>query len=309
MIHQLNHSHLAFLTYFAPASAPKKSCMKTISTAKELRDILDGISGTVAFVPTMGALHNGHMVLIEAAGENHDIVVASIFVNPTQFNESSDLDGYPRMPEADAEMLGNHGCHYLYLPSVADVYPHGAGHNPTAALDFGSLTSRMEGTSRPGHFDGVAQVVSRLLEIVQPNTLVMGQKDYQQAAVVRSMIRQMGTDFTLLVVPTVRETDGLAMSSRNRRLSHEDRLAAGTINLHLKAVVAGLRAGWSPRALEELAISALSSNPLLHPEYMEVCDGDTLQSYVPGTVAREIVIATAVRCGPVRLIDNHVVSL
>ncbi len=279
--------------------------MQTITTAAALRTVLSNQSGSVAFVPTMGALHDGHMALIAAAVASHDIVVASIFVNPTQFNESADLDAYPRTPEADADLLKAHGCNVLYLPEVKDVYPEGTGKSLTSTLGFGSLTARMEGANRPGHFDGVAQVVSRLLEIVQPDTLVMGQKDYQQVAVVRSMISQLGLRVELLVVPTVREVSGLAMSSRNRRLSIPETVAAAAINRHLSAVVAGLAAGWPARELEGMAFREIGTHPLLRPEYIEICDGDTLLPYQDGAPVREIVVATAVHCGPVRLIDNR----
>lgn len=282
--------------------------MLTLPTAALLREQLNATSGTIAFVPTMGALHAGHMALIDAARSKYDVVVASIFVNPTQFNEASDLAVYPRTPEADAALLEQHGCDFLYLPSVDDVYPNGEDHSLTAQLDFGTLTSRMEGANRPGHFDGVAQVVSRLLEIVRPHVLVMGQKDYQQVAVVRSMIGQLGLPVELLVVPTVRATDGLALSSRNTLLlKQEDRAAAARINVHLAAVAAGLRAGWSARALEQIAFDTMAADPALEPEYIEVFDGDTLQPWAQGEKARTVAVATAVRCGPVRLIDNRIV--
>ncbi len=283
--------------------------MKTCHTAAELRQHLDSEHDFIAFVPTMGALHEGHMALIDAARATAGVVVASIFVNPTQFNDSSDLSAYPRTPEVDAEMLRAHGCDLLYLPEVDDVYPQGEAFSSTEHLDFGSLTARMEGANRPGHFDGVAQVVSRLLEIVQPDLLVMGQKDYQQVAVVRSMIRQLELTVDLMVVPTVREPDGLAMSSRNRRLAGADRQAAAVINQQLVAVAAAVRAGWSPRQLEGMALDAMEANPHLTPEYVEVCIGETLLPYVPGTGVQEIVVAAAVWCGPVRLIDNQVISI
>jgi len=283
--------------------------MQTCKTAVKLQRNLEGVNGPVAFVPTMGALHAGHMALVDAARKAGEIVVASIFVNPTQFNELTDLAAYPRTPAEDAALLAAHGCDLLYLPSVEDVYPDGESHSATSKLDFGSLTARMEGANRPGHFDGVAQVVSRLLEIVRPDTLVMGQKDYQQVAVIRSMIKQLALDVSLEVVPTVREADGLAMSSRNRRLGLADRQAAGRINRHLAAVAAGAAAGWGPRQLEGLALDGMAANPRLQPEYVEVCDGDTLLPFVPGTTAREIVVAAAVWCGPVRLIDNKVISV
>lgn len=281
--------------------------MITCQTAAELQQHLSEASTPIAFVPTMGALHAGHMALIDAAGANGKTVVASIFVNPTQFNESTDLAAYPRTPTEDARLLKHHGCDFLYLPAVEDVYPNGAAESATSELNFGSLTARMEGANRPGHFAGVAQVVSRLLAIVSPQLLVMGQKDYQQVAVIRSMLQQLAIPTELVVVPTIREADGLAMSSRNRRLGPEDRLAAGEINRQLAAAAAGIAAGWGPRQLEGLALDAMAANPRLRPEYVEVCDGDTLLPFIPGTAAREIIVAAAVWCGPVRLIDNKVV--
>lgn len=282
--------------------------MITATTAALLRRHLDAVVGSVAFVPTMGALHAGHMALVEAARRKHDVVVASVFVNPTQFNEAGDLAVYPRTPDADADLLAAHGCDLLYLPEVEDVYPQGKEQSLTAELDFGSLTAGMEGANRPGHFDGVAQVVSRLLEIVRPAALVMGQKDYQQVAIVRSMIRQLGLEVELEVVPTVREADGLAMSSRNRLLSAEDRTAAGRINQHLDLIVRGIRSGWDARLLEAAAFEAMANDPALDPEYVEIFDGDTLLPWNRGNEAREVAVAAAVRCGKVRLIDNRIVG-
>ncbi len=282
--------------------------MRTYQTAASLRKALPR-GKSIAFVPTMGALHLGHMALIEAARAGHDIVVASIFVNPTQFNESSDLDAYPRTPQEDSAILSAHGCDFLYLPTVQDIYPDGFGKSAATGIDFGPLTASMEGTNRPGHFDGVAQVVSRLLEIVSPNTLVMGQKDYQQVAIVRAMIQRLDLPVSMLVVPTVREADGLAMSSRNRLLSPTERQAAGIINRQLAAVVAGLAAGWPTQPLEQMALSTIDEHELLEPEYVQIFDGDTLLPYVDGDNVRELVVATAVRCGKVRLIDNRIADL
>ena len=282
--------------------------MQTFPTANGLRAHLDRLpeASSIAYVPTMGALHEGHMALVAAARKTHDVVVASIFVNPTQFNESADLEADPRTPETDAAMMEAQSCDALYLPSEADVYPEGLT-DPTADLDFGPLVQVMEGANRPGHFDGVAQVVYRLLDIVRPHTLFLGQKDYQQVAVVRSMIKQLKVPVAVEVVPTVREESGLALSSRNRLLDDTHRAAANKINLHLRAVAAGLIAGWAPRSLETTALHELQRHPLLEPEYVSLFDGDTLQPWHEGEPAREIVVATAVRCGPVRLIDNLIV--
>ena len=283
--------------------------MQIYKTAEELRSYLSGLpeATTVAYVPTMGALHAGHMALINAARAAHDVVVASIFVNPTQFNDAADLKIYPRTPDTDKSLLEANQCDILYLPEVSDVYPKGL-EDPTAKLKFGGLTSVMEGASRPGHFGGVAQVVYRLLDIVRPNTLVLGQKDYQQVAVIRSMIGQLGLGTAVTIVPTVREADGLALSSRNRLLRKTHRAAAGTINLHLHAIASCVRAGWPPRSLEATAMHEMQSHAKLEPEYVSVFDGDTLQPWHEGDAAREIVVATAVRCGPVRLIDNIIVK-
>ncbi|NJC26210.1 pantoate--beta-alanine ligase [Neolewinella antarctica] len=280
--------------------------MKTFRTAASLRTYLDTVPGLIAFVPTMGALHDGHVALIRAAGTTHDLIVASIFVNPTQFNQATDLVAYPRTPREDALLLAANGCDVLYLPSEEDVYPEHY-RDPTTGLDFGPLVEVMEGAERPGHFDGVAQVVYRLLDVVRPVTLFLGQKDYQQVGIVRSLVRQMKLDVAIKVIPTVREQDGLALSSRNRRLSEVERNAAASINLHLKAIASCVRANWEPRALEKRALHELTRHPLLAPEYVSIFDGDTLQPWREGQAAREIVVATAVHCGPVRLIDNFIV--
>lgn len=282
--------------------------MRIIKKATELKKALTGKKRT-AFVPTMGALHAGHTALVKAAQENHDLVVASIFVNPTQFNEGTDLAQYPRSPKEDAALLKAHGCDFLYLPEVDDVYPDGMKKSAASGIDFGPLTATMEGANRPGHFDGVAQVVSRLLEIVQPDTLVMGQKDYQQVAVVRTMIQRLDLLVRVLVVPTVREADGLAMSSRNQLLNDAERAAAAMINRQLAAVAAGLAVGWPTQPLEQMALSGLGENDLLDPEYVQIFDGDTLLPYIDGDNVRELVVAAAVRCGSVRLIDNRIVDL
>lgn len=281
--------------------------MKTFKTAKALRKALPK-DKTIAYVPTMGALHAGHMALIEAAVALHDVVVASIFVNPTQFNDAGDLEAYPRTPKSDAALLKKHGCKYLYFPSVKDVYPEGTGKSSARSIDFGALTATMEGANRPGHFDGVAQVVSRLLDIVQPTTLVLGQKDYQQVAVIRAMIKQLRIPVKVEVVPTVRAKDGLALSSRNKRLNGKERQAAGLINVQLAAVTAGLAAGWPVEVLRQLALGGIGQHDLLDPEYIQIFDGDTLLPYEDGNEVRELVVATAVHCGPVRLIDNRIVG-
>ncbi len=254
----------------------------------------------------MGALHAGHASLVASSVASCDRTVVSVFVNPTQFNDGSDLDAYPRTPEADAELLRDAGCTHLYRPTIEDVYPAGtAAPSAAADLEYGALTTRLEGAHRPGHFEGVVQVVSRLLDIVRPHVLFLGQKDYQQVAVIRHMIGQLGLEVAVETVETVREADGLALSSRNRRLGEAERRAATVINRQLAGIVTGLNCGWPARELERLALAALRAHPLLEPEYVEVVDGDTLLPYQDGAPAREVVAATAVHAGSVRLIDNR----
>ena len=283
--------------------------MLTLTTAAALADVLATArrgGSTVGFVPTMGALHRGHAALVDRSVAGSTLTVASIFVNPTQFNELSDLAAYPRTPEADTRLLADHGCDYLYLPTAEDVYPDGTDSNLATELDLAQLATHMEGAQRPGHFAGVVQVVSRLLEIVRPTTLYLGQKDYQQVAILRRMVDQLKLRVRVETVPTVREPDGLALSSRNRLLSPDERRAAGRINHHLAAVAAGLRAGWPARKLERLATECIAATPLLDPEYVTVFDGHSLAPYEDGQAVEELVVATAVRVGPVRLIDNRI---
>ncbi len=293
-----------------PSLANRPNYVQTFTTASALAEALSAErrrGRSLGFVPTMGALHLGHATLIERCARAHDVTVASIFVNPTQFNESADLEAYPKTPEEDARLLLAYGCHYLYLPAVADVYPAGTTESLTAELDLGQLAQRMEGRQRPGHFAGVIQVVSRLLSIIEPHVLYLGQKDYQQVAVVKRMIELLDLPVKVAVVPTVREADGLALSSRNRRLNQEQRVAAGKINQHLAVVAAGLRSGWPARDLEQLALRGLAGIPLLEPEYVEVVDGNTLLPFQDGQPAGEVAVATAVRVGDIRLIDNRIV--
>ena len=186
----------------------------------------------VGFVPTMGALHNGHLSLIRQAKDENNLVVCSIFVNPTQFNDASDLEKYPRTASKDIQLLTSVSCDVLFMPPVEEVYPKGL--NTTLELDFGELATVMEGKFRPGHFDGMAQVVNRLLNIVLPHNLYMGQKDFQQLTIVRSMLKQIGSDINLVMCPIVREEDGLAMSSRNVRLTSKHRELALILSQTLK---------------------------------------------------------------------------
>jgi pantoate--beta-alanine ligase len=254
---------------------------------------------TIGFVPTMGALHAGHVALVHQSNAACTRTVTSIFVNPTQFNDPKDLEKYPRTPGPDIEKLTSAGCHVLYMPEVADVYPKGK--DITAHLDFGALDKVLEGEFRPGHFGGMATVVKRLLDIVQPDQLFMGQKDYQQLSIVRAMLRLIGSTTELVMCPTLREDDGLAMSSRNVRLTPDMRAVASIIFKTLKWAGEQYQSGTSVADIEAGALNELS-NAGLRPEYFKVVDGITLQ---PVSADSTMVVACmAAWAGDVRLIDN-----
>jgi pantoate--beta-alanine ligase len=280
--------------------------MQVFTTAAELRAYVEAARGAgrrLGLVPTMGALHAGHLQLVSAAAQACDEVIASVFVNPTQFNNPDDLRLYPRQPEQDAALLAPAGCTALFLPSVADVYPQ-----PTVLrFDFGPLERVMEGAHRPGHFNGVATVVSKLFHLARPHQAYFGQKDFQQVAIVRQLIADLSFDLELVVYPTVRETDGLAMSSRNARLTPAARAVAPLIYQVLQQAAGQVRQGMAPAEVQATALAALTREPQLTPEYVEVADAQTLQpvaAYAPG---RAVVLCLAAHLGGVRLIDNIVV--
>jgi pantoate--beta-alanine ligase len=258
----------------------------------------------IGLVPTMGALHEGHLQLVQAAATDCDDVVASIFVNPTQFNNPDDLRLYPRLPEQDTALLAGAGCTALFMPPVEEIYPQ-----PTVLrFDFGALERVMEGAHRPGHFNGVATVVSKLFHMARPHRAYFGQKDFQQVAVVRQLIADLSFDLELVVAPTIRETDGLAMSSRNRRLSPEARAVAPHLYAVLQQTAGRIqREEISPAEAQAWALATLATEPSFTTEYFEVADAQTLQPisrYVPG---RPVVLCVAAYLGGVRLIDNVVV--
>jgi pantoate--beta-alanine ligase len=277
--------------------------MYVFQYAADLRRYLGSARHTsVGFVPTMGALHAGHISLISRAAAAGDLTTACIFVNPTQFNDPEDLRKYPRTPESDISMLAKAGCSAVLMPSVEEVYPPNG--DRTYQFEFGHLEMVMEGAFRPGHFQGVAQVVARLLDLVQPERLYMGQKDFQQTAIVAEMLRQLHSTTQLIVVETVREPDGLAMSSRNVRLSPEHRAAAPVIYqclLDAKRLYPELEAA----AISERAIQKME-NAGLRPEYFEIVDGRTLLAVEQPRRADFVVACVAAWAGDVRLIDNVV---
>jgi pantoate--beta-alanine ligase len=255
----------------------------------------------IGFIPTMGALHQGHLELIRQAARAGDHTVCSIFVNPTQFNNIRDLEKYPRTPHKDIELLTSVGCNILFIPSVAEIYPPVGFEDPH--FEFGSLSEVMEGVFRPGHFTGVAQVVSRLLDIVQPDRLYMGQKDFQQVVIVQSMLQQLQLPVQLVRCPTIREEDGLAMSSRNMRLTPEFRQKAPAIYQALLQAKQFSENGCLPKAIEQQALEKLNEAGL-KPEYFEIVNSETLLPIERFNEAKNIVACTAVWAGDVRLIDN-----
>lgn len=286
--------------------------MIVAKTRPELAAALQGVPHEdIKLVPTMGALHEGHLSLVKAAktspGRNtggdkslsqKNLVVVSVFVNPTQFNDPNDLRSYPRTPEKDLAMLEAEGADVVFMPSVEEVYPE----PDTRVFDFGSIDKVMEGATRPGHFNGVAQVVSRLFEMVGPSQAFFGQKDFQQVAVVRDMVRQLGMDVEIVECPIVREADGLAMSSRNTLLAPEYRKAAPDIYraLHLGAERAGTM---PPRELERWVAAEVERGGLLKVIYFKIVDAATLADIENWDMPRRQG-CIAVQAGNVRLIDN-----
>jgi len=259
---------------------------------------------SIGLVPTMGALHVGHLSLIQKAKEENDCVVCSIFVNPTQFNETTDLEKYPRTAAKDIELLTSVGTDVLLMPPVEEVYPKEL--NTTLELDFGKLATLMEGEFRPGHFDGMAQVVNRLSNMVQPHSLYMGQKDFQQITIVRSMLTQLKSEIKLVMCPIKREENGLAMSSRNVRLTPGNRTLAVKVSQTLLGAKKMMDEK-TPKEVKDWAMKELSI-PEFKPEYFEVIDGISLQPIDDFSETNFAVACTAVWAGEVRLIDNMVLK-
>ncbi|MFT7449704.1 MAG: pantoate--beta-alanine ligase [Patescibacteria group bacterium] len=258
---------------------------------------------TFGFVPTMGALHHGHLSLIKRSLSENSDTVCSIFVNPTQFNEKTDLDKYPRTIENDMALLEAAGNSILFWPVASEVYPPGL--KTKLSISFEGLENVMEGYFRPGHFDGMAQVVKRLLDMVEPDRLYMGQKDFQQVAIVRNMIEQLSIPIELVMCPIIREKDGLAMSSRNVRLPKKHRIQVPVLHKTLKAVARKIKKQKDIQTLKEWATKQLSL-PDIKLEYFEIADGRTLQSILAVNESDYIVACLAVWIGEVRLIDNMV---
>lgn len=257
---------------------------------------------TLGFVPTMGALHNGHLSLVKKSMSENDCTAVSIFVNPTQFNNKHDLQTYPRTVDADVKLLEETGADIAFVPSVETMYPEGLD-NVTESYDFGFIGQVMEGAARPGHFNGVGIVVHRLFDLVKPDRAYFGMKDFQQIAIIREMVRQCNINIEIIPCPIVREDDGLALSSRNTRLNEEQRRQAVQISQTLFKAV-GLVGEKSVDEVKEFVISTVNSVPLLDVEYFEIVDGYSLQAISSWNEAEWVVGCITVNVGDVRLIDN-----
>ena len=269
-------------------------------TVADLRKLVDELSAPVALVPTMGALHEGHRTLVRAARERAGSVVVSVFVNPTQFGPGEDFDRYPRTWDADLAALADEGADVVFHPPVEEVYPAGA---VGVTVDPGPLGSVLEGEVRPGHFAGVLTVVATLFGLVRPDVALFGEKDYQQLTLIRAMARELALGVEVVGVPTVREDDGMALSSRNRYLSPEQRATAAAVSAALRA---GAAAG--PRGAEavvDAARAVLGEHPELLQDYLELTDPDL----GPAPAAGPARLLVAVRAGSTRLLDNAPVLL
>ncbi len=276
--------------------------MKIIDTIKDLRLLLDesrAAGKSVGLVPTMGALHAGHASLVERAVKENDVVVVSVFVNPTQFNDKNDLKNYPRTLDADCALLERIGATVAFAPSVEEMYPE----EDNRQFSFAPLDTVMEGACRPGHFNGVAQIVSKLFYAVEPDRAYFGEKDFQQLAIIREMVRQLGIELEVVGCPIVREEDGLAMSSRNTLLSEDERERALTISSTLFASVDFAKVN-TLAATKAFVEDMINDTPGLELEYYQIVDGNTLQEIGEWSESDYVVGCIALFCGNVRLIDN-----
>jgi len=276
--------------------------METVKNIRELKCLLEKErqqGKRIGFVPTMGALHAGHLSLVERCKEANEGCVVSIFVNPTQFNNRNDLLTYPRTLDQDCMLLESTGCDYVFVPSEKEMYPE----PDTRIFDFGAISSVMEGAFRPGHFNGVAQIVSKLFDAVEPDSAYFGEKDFQQVAVVRELVKQMGNTVQIVSCPIIRETDGLALSSRNVRLTAGQRRIAPLIAATLKESCTFVPEK-SVLEVIDWVTDTLNSEPEFRVEYFEIVDGESLQPLPDWETSNEPTGCIAVFCGEVRLIDN-----
>lgn len=282
--------------------------MNTVKTLRELRAAVAQARAEgkqIGFVPTMGNLHAGHVSLVQISAQRADFVVASIFVNPLQFGAGEDLDKYPRTLAADQEKLLAAGCHLLFHPDVAEIYPHGMGDQ--ARVSVPGVSEGLCGASRPGHFEGVATVVTKLFNMVQPDLAVFGEKDYQQLAVIRALVQDLNMPIQIVGAPTQRAEDGLALSSRNGYLSAEQRNTAPALYRGLQAIAEELRRGARDYARLIDGAQEQQRTAGFVPDYLEIRNAVTLR---PAQIDdRHLVILTAAQLGGTRLIDNLVVEL
>lgn len=280
------------------------SAMQVLNTRNELVSLIDNLKKEgkkIGFVPTMGALHEGHLSLVKECKNSSDITVVSVFVNPTQFNDPEDLKRYPRTLEKDVELLKTAGCDIVFAPSVEEIYPE----PDTRKFDFGYLETVMEGAKRPGHFNGVGQVVSRLFDIVSPEKAFFGMKDFQQVAIIKNMVQQLKYDIEIIPCPIIREENGLARSSRNALLDEDHKKNAPHIYATLKKARTFVPE-MGVKELKEWITNEINSNPFLEIEYVEIVDDTTLKVIEDWSEPGIKVACVAVYAGKIRLIDNIV---
>ena len=292
-MHRVSELNLTYLTH---------NEMEIVHTVRDLQASLSALRAqgkTVGLVPTMGALHAGHASLVKRSVAENDATVVSVFVNPTQFNDKTDLEKYPRTLEADCRLLDECGATIAFAPSVEEVYPE----PDTRRFSYAPLDTVMEGKYRPGHFNGVCQVVSKLFDMVKPDRAYFGEKDFQQLAIIREMVRQMNFPLQIVGCPIVREADGLALSSRNKRLTPEQRTEALQISQTLFASVEYAKSH-TVAETKQFVEDRIAAAPGLRLEYFSLVDGNTLQDVSAWDDSTYIVGCITVFCGEVRLIDN-----
>lgn len=276
--------------------------MKVVHTIKDLQAGLTALKAQgkkVGLVPTMGALHAGHASLVKRSVSENEVTVVSVFVNPTQFNDKNDLEKYPRTLDADCLLLEECGADFAFAPSVDEMYPE----PDTRQFSYAPLDTVMEGAFRPGHFNGVCQIVSKLFDAVQPDRAYFGEKDFQQLAIIREMVRQLDYQLEIVGCPIVREEDGLALSSRNKRLSDEERENALNIS-HTLFESRTFATNHTVSETQKMVEGAIAAAPGLRLEYFEIVDGNTLQKIANWEDTTYAVGCITVFCGEVRLIDN-----
>jgi pantoate--beta-alanine ligase len=258
----------------------------------------------IGFVATMGALHKGHLELVKNARQMCDVVIVSIFVNPTQFNESDDFEKYPRDLTTDASLLTNYQVDYIFAPDAGDIY----GEDFSTYVTVDDISEKLEGASRPGHFRGVATIVTILFNTIRPDFAYFGQKDAQQVAVIQRLTKNLGFDTEIIVIPIVRENSGLAMSSRNERLSREEREAASIIYKSLLEVqIASEKGERNTGKLTEIVRKEIETEPLANIDYIAIVDNETLEP-LEKVGEKPVLVAVAVRFGDIRLIDNIILN-